>query len=245
MLAPHGPQAGDRLFSATRWSLVLEADGSQEPARSALAELCRIYWQPLYLYLRRRGFDQHDAQDLVQGFFADVIRKRSYLDADQAKGRFRTFLVGALNHYVGHAQEREHAQKRGGQTIRVPIDEAQLVEAEANATAGNLPSEQLYEHEWAATLLRRTLERLEQECAIAGKGTLFAGLKPHFTANGEADYQTLSRQLGRAVPTLRSDVGRLRARYREILRDEVAATVAQPWEVEDELRYLRQVVAAG
>jgi RNA polymerase sigma-70 factor (ECF subfamily) len=210
-----------------------------------LAELCRIYWQPLYLYLRRRGFDQYDAQDLVQGFFADLIRKRSYLDADQEKGRFRTFLVGALNHYVGHAQERERAQKRGGQATRVPIDEAELVQAEANAVAASLPSEQLYEHEWAAALLRRALARLEQECAISGKGTLFAGLKPHLTANGEANYQALSEQLGRAVSTLRSDVGRLRARYREILRDEVASTVAQASQVDEELRYLRQVVAAG
>jgi RNA polymerase sigma-70 factor (ECF subfamily) len=232
---------GDRLFASTRWSVV---DGS-ENSRIALAELCRIYWQPIYLYLRRRGYQAADAQDLTQGFFVDLIATRFYLRADKVKGSFRAFLVGALKHFVADSHDHDAAQKRGGGAIRVPMAEAELVAAE-NACAGTTSgsADDLYDRDWAAALLRRTLERLEEESVVAGKGALFENMKPYLTANGDTDYARLSQRLGRPLTTLRSDMGRFRARYRAILREEVASIVADESEVDDELRHLCRVAAA-
>lgn len=156
-----------------------------------------------------------------------MIRSRSYLRADREKGRFRSFLLGALEHLVAHRREYERAQTRGGDAVFVSMSEAELVEAEETRSTVDGTPEQLYEREWAAALLRRSNERLEQEWAIAGTSNLFQHLKPHFAADCATDYQTLSRSLGRPVTTLRSDMGRLRARYRAILRQEVAVTVQQ------------------
>jgi RNA polymerase sigma-70 factor (ECF subfamily) len=235
-------QLGDRLFASTRWSLVNDSKNS----RPALAELCRIYWQPIYLYLRRQGYQTHDAQDLTQGFFVELIESRFYLRAREEKGSFRSFLIGALKHFVVDQARRAGAEKRGGRAIWVPMSEAQLVAAEeSDLGARDRSPDDLFERDWAAALLRRTFKRLEEESAVAGKSALFSNLKPHLTDNGETDYPALSDRLGRPVTTLRSDIRRFRARYRAILREEVASTVTEASEVDDELRYLCRVAAAG
>jgi RNA polymerase sigma-70 factor (ECF subfamily) len=242
-------QAGQ--FASTRWTVVLAAGASNVSsarALDALGELCRIYWRPLYLFLRRKGLGAEDAQDLTQGFFAELIRDRSYLRADREKGRFRSFLLGALKHFVADARDREQAQKRGGGKIREPFDEATISEAE-NQVARNerWQADRVYDREWAETLLRQALARLAQECAFAGKATLFEALKSRLSPDCEEAilYNELSARVGRPAATLRKDAERLRARYGEILREEVCGTVTDPAEVDEELRYLCQALTSG
>ena len=245
------PNNHDGQFASTRWTVVFDAAQSKlspARARSALAQLCTLYWRPIYLFLRRQGYNSEDAQDLTQGFFADLIETRSYARADREKGRFLSFLLGALKHFVAHAREHDRAQKRGGDIIRVPMDEAALAEAETqNKFAHGANPESIYEREWADALLRRALKRLEKECSMAGKSALFGLLKFHLhPENGNvATYESLANQLGRSATTLRSDVARLRARFRAILRDEVGSTVEGSSQVDEELRYLCQVIAAN
>ena len=242
-------QAGQ--FVSTRWTVVLAAGDSRlssVQAHNALSELCRIYWKPLYLFLRREGIGAEDAQDLTQGFFAELIRDRFYLRADREKGPFRSFLLGALKHFVADARDHEQAQKRGGGKIREPFDEATISEAE-NQVARNQrwQADRVYDREWAETLLRQALARLAQECAFAGKATLFEALKSHLSPNGEeaVPYDELSARVRRPAATLRKDAERLRARYGEILREEVCGTVTDPAEVDEELRYLCQALTSG
>ena len=238
-------------FVSTRWTVVLAAGDSRlssVQAHNALSELCGIYWKPLYLFLRREGIGAEDAQDLTQGFFAELIRDRFYLRADREKGSFRSFLLGALKHFVADARDREQAQKRGGGKIREPFDEATISEAENQVTRNERwQSDRVYDREWAETLLRQALARLAQECAFAGKATLFEALKPHLSSDGEeiVPYDELSARMRRPAATLRKDAERLRARYGEILREEVCGTVTDPAEVDEELRYLCQALTSG
>jgi DNA-directed RNA polymerase specialized sigma24 family protein len=240
----------DGSFASTSWTVVFEAARSQassSQALSALSELCALYWRPLYLFLRREGFNSDDAQDLTQGFFAHLIETRAYTRAQPAKGRFRSFLLGALKHFVAHARDRDRAKKRGGGTICLPITDATIVEVEAQTNyVETWSADHVYEREWAAALLRRALDRLGQECALAGKSALFDCLKFHLSGTNETAvaYEEVSGRLGRPTATLRSDVARLRARYRAILREEVCGTVEEASQVDDELRYLCQVMAA-
>ncbi len=239
----------DGLFASTSWTLVFEAaqlQASSSQALNALSELCELYWRPLYLFLRREGFNPDAAQDVTQGFFADLIQNRAYARAQPAKGRFRSFLLGALKRFVVKTHKRDRAKKRGGGATYVPITDATMAEVEAQANYQDSWScDQVYEREWAAALLCRALDRLGQECAMAGKSALFDCLKCYLSGTVETAvaYEELSHRLGRPTVTLRSDVARLRARYRAILREEVRVTVEEPSQVDDELRYLCQVIA--
>ena len=239
------------LFASTRWTMVLQAGDSavaSSQSLSALSELCRIYWRPLYLFLRREGHSADDAQDLTQGFFVQLIETRAYARADKEKGRFRSFLLGALKHFVANTRDRDRAQKRGGGMVPEQLDDKAIAEVEAQvdrATKWN--ADHVYEREWAASLLRQSLDRLSQECRLAGKAVLFDCLKQYLSATGEAavPYEELAPRLHRPVATLRSDVARLRARYRAILREEVRGTIAEASEVDEELRHLCHVLIAA
>ena len=239
------------LFTSTRWTMVLDAGESHTPpteALRALSELCRIYWRPIFLFLRRQGSSPDDAQDLTQGFFAHLIESRAYARADPDKGRFRSFLLGALKHFVAHARAHDRTQKRGGGMILGPLDTAAIAEADARAVGPQTWSaERVYEREWAETLLRTALDRLAEECALAGKDELFKKLNSHLSVSSERaiPYEQLSLQLGRPITTLRSDVARLRSRYRAILREEVGGTVADTSEIDAELRHFCEVLAAA
>jgi DNA-directed RNA polymerase specialized sigma24 family protein len=241
---------GAGSFQSTRWTVVLAAagdDATPSQSHEALSELCRIYWRPVYLFLRRDGHAPADAQDLTQGFFADFIITRFYARADREKGRFRSFLLGALKHFVSDSRARELAQKRGGGTIREPLDEAAIMEAENQvARISQWDTHQVYDRAWAEALLRQGLSRLGEECALAGKSTLFEALKSHLSPGGAdaLSYSQLSLRLGRSAVTLRKDVERLRNRYGQILRDEVRGTVVDPAGVDDELRYLCRTIAS-
>src|SRR5262245_32949594 len=184
-------QAATRESSvaSTRWTVVHQAADSQTESQHALnglSELCQIYWRPVYVFLRRQGNSQHDAQDLTQGFFADLIESRAYARADPAKGRFRSFLFGTLKHFVAHARDHDRAQKRGGGSVPVELDEAAISEAETYASRCNhWSADGIFEREWAASLARQALDRVAQEYELGGKGALFEALKSRLTA-GEA-----------------------------------------------------------
>ena len=245
-----GTETNDRngLFASTRWTVVLEAGDSAAASTqslNALSELCQIYWRPLYLFLRREGYGSDYAQDLTQAFFADLIETRAYARADREKGRFRSFLLGALKHFVADARDRDRAQKRGGGAIPEQLDDKAIAEAEAQVErAAKWNSDRVYDREWAASLLRRALDRLAQECALAGKAELFGYLKPYLSVTEDAavPYDEMAQRVHRPVTTLRSDVARLRARYRAILREEVRGTVAEGSDVDEELRHLCSVL---
>ena len=243
-------ESRDQSFASTRWTIVLEAGDSATAsahALSALSELCQIYWRPLYAFLRRQGYGAEDAQDLTQGFFAHLIETRAYARADHERGRFRSFLLGALKHFVAHARDRGLALKRGGGMILQHLDDEAIAEAEAQIVrATKWQAEEVYDRQWAASLWRQALDRLAQECALAGKTELFGYLQPYLTATEQSTipYEEIARRSHRPVTTLRSDLARLRKRYSLILREEVRDTVLEPAEVNEELRHLCRAVTA-
>jgi RNA polymerase sigma-70 factor (ECF subfamily) len=215
-------------------------------ALSALSELCQIYWRPVYVFLRRQGVPEHDAQDLTQGFFAQLIESRAYSRADPTKGKFRSFLLGTLKHFVAHVRDYDRAQKRGGANTPVQLDEAALSEAETYASrCRDWSADGIFDREWAASVARQALDRLAQEYELGGKAALFEALKSRL-AGGEAaaiPYEDLADRLGRTAAHLRVEATRLRARYGAILRDEVKGTVIHSSDVDEELRYLRQAMS--
>ena len=240
----------DNSFASTRWTVVRQAADSQtasQHALSALTELCQIYWRPVYVFLRRQGISEHDAQDITQGFFADLIETRAYARADPVKGRFRSFLLGTLKHFVAHVRDYDRAQKRGSGNMPVRLDEAALSEAETYASrCKDWSADGIFDREWAASVARQALDRLAQEYELGGKAALFEALKSRLTT-GEAaaiPYEELANRLGRTAAHLRVEVTRLRARYGAILRDEVKGTVVGSSDVDEELRYLRQAMIA-
>jgi len=245
-----GAESRYESFAPTRWSIVLEAGNSatvSAHAFNALSELCQIYWRPLYSFLRRQGCGREDARDLIQGFFADLVETRAYERADREKGRFRSFLLGTLKHYAADVHDRGRALKRGGGMIIQSLDDQATAEAEAQlARTTKWQPEEVYDREWAALLLRQALDRFTQECALAGKAELLSHLMPYLSANEESaiPYEEMAERTHRPVATLRSDVARMRKRYRAILREVVRDTVLETEDVDEELRYLCQVLAA-
>ncbi len=224
--------------------MVLTAGSSQNPqAQAALERLCELYWYPLYAYIRRRGHSPEDAQDLTQEFFARLL-KRNWLErADQAKGRFRSFLLSAMNHFLSDEWDRARAQKRGGGALPLPL---QLDSAETrygHEPADHATPEQNYERRWALALLAEVLRRLGNEYAQEGRAELFGALHPCLVGPGAAQpYAELAVNLGVTEGTIKAAVHRLRQRYRQLLHDEIAQTVAEPGEVDDELRHLLVVL---
>jgi RNA polymerase sigma-70 factor (ECF subfamily) len=215
-------------------------------ARDALARLCRTYWYPLYAHVRRRGHSPEDAQDLTQAFFARLLEKNWVGDADQAKGRFRTFLLTAMNRFLADEWDKARAQKRGGGVPLVPL---QFDTAETRygvePTDGSTP-ERSFERRWALTLLEEVLNRLRAEWELEGKADTFAILHPCLVGERTAQpYAELAVKLGVSEGTMKTTVHRLRQRYRQLLREEIANTVAGPGEVDEELRHLFAVLAGG
>jgi RNA polymerase sigma factor (sigma-70 family) len=241
------------LFTTTRWSLILSAVSPQtkeQKARDALAELCRIYWRPIYSYVCRRGYGTQDAQDLTQDFFL-MILERNWLDhADPNRGRFRSLLLKSLQNFLTNAAERQRTQKRGGDAEFVSWDDwmsegpSQL--SVSPQTLDSLPAERLFDLRWAATVVEQALRRLREECECNGKLRLFHVLSRHLTAErDEVSYASLSDALGLPETAIKKQLHNLRQRYRWLLRDEVARTVENPSDIEDEIRYLCAALAAG
>jgi RNA polymerase sigma-70 factor (ECF subfamily) len=233
--------AGNPRFRSTRWSVVLAAQATPGPdADRALATLCETYWYPLYAFARRRGQDAEAAQDLTQEFFARLLDKRDFGAANPARGKFRSFLLGAFVHHMSNERERAAAWKRGGRATVLPLDLTAGEERYCREPADNRTPEKLYERRWALTLLETVLQQLRREHESAGRDRAFEVLSgPALTtAAGEVPYRTLAAQLGMTETAVKVAVHRLRHRYRELIRETVAQTLTDPRDVEDEIRFL-------
>ncbi len=232
-------------FVTTHWSLVVSAGGNDTTqARNALEKLCRAYWFPIYAFVRRQGHNPHDAQDLTQEFFARLLEKNQIAGADRNRGRFRSFLLASLKHFLANEWHKARAQKRGGGQVPIPIDAAAAESKCGFEPADTLTAEKIYERRWALTLLDQVLRRLRDEYTRDGKENLFEQLKPTLTeASRSVRYADIAAQLGTSEGAVKVAVHRLRQRYREVLRAEIADTVASPGEVDDEIRNLFAALA--
>ena len=234
--------AGPSEFPTTRWTLVVVAsDPKRKEVRSALASLCENYWYPLYAYLRRRGYPTDQAQDLTQEFFIRVLEGR-YLDrADPEKGRFRAFLLTSLKFFVADEEDRNRAQKRGGGAL-LPLEFSSGEERYQREPAHDETPERIFERRWALSVLERVVEKLRDEFVRHGRPEHFERLKVFLLGHSDAPYAALAHELNTSEGALKVAIHRLRKRYRELFRQEIANTVADPAEVESELRFLAAVL---
>jgi RNA polymerase sigma factor (sigma-70 family) len=233
-------------FVTTRWSVVVTAGGRDTTrADEALAKLCQTYWYPLYAYVRRRGHSPEDAQDLTQAFFARLLERNWVAAADRQKGRFRSFLLSALNHFLADEWDKARAQKRGGGRTPVPLKFDTAETRYGHEPVDNVTPEQSYERRWALTLLDEVLKRLQTEYEQEGRAELFAELNPCLIGDRTSQpYAELAVKLGVTEGAVKSAVHRLRQRYRQLLRDEIAQTVAEPGELNEELQHLFRTLSA-
>jgi RNA polymerase sigma-70 factor (ECF subfamily) len=227
-------------FPTTQWGRVVTAGNRAAPeAREALAQLCAIYWYPLYAFIRRRGQDPDPAEDLVQGFFVTLFEKDGLAALGRAKGRFRSFLMASCLHYLANLRDHDRALKRGGGRVVVPFDTLRAEDRYRIEPAHELTAERLFERRWATTLLNLVLDRLAAEMFRAGKAPLFDALRP--TLLGTPDkvaYASIAGELRCSEAAARVAAHRLRTRYRNLLREEVARTLDDPAAIEDEIRDL-------
>ena len=241
-------QEGGAAFASTHWSVVLLTAQSQSPeaAQAAMARFCQSYWPPLYTFLRRRGRSPGDAQDLTQAFFAHLLEQNTLARASREKGRLRTFLLGSLQHFLSNERAHQQALKRGGGQQMVSLDD-HLVEAEA-AMLGPAPLDAAvgYDRQWAASLVSRAWDQLHRDMVAEGQEKLFGTLKP-FVIGGSAappDQAQTASQMQMPISTFRNSLRRLRLRYRESLRAEIARTVSNVSEIEEEMQYLFRLLVS-
>jgi RNA polymerase sigma factor (sigma-70 family) len=232
-------------FATTRWTMVNAAGHRSGPqASEALAELCQIYWPPLYGYLRGRGHAPEEAQDLTQGFFARLLERQDIRTAEQARGRFRGFLLTALKRYVINEHERATAARRGGRHVRLALDFDDAERTYALERRNEDTPERVFDRKWATITLDRALRRLREECDRAGKGAEANALLPYLTDTSELPtYRVTAGELGLTEGAVKVAVHRLRQRFGAILRLEVGETVLEPDEVADEMRELIRAVS--
>jgi RNA polymerase sigma-70 factor (ECF subfamily) len=233
------------VFVTTHWSVVLTAGHSDTArAQAALEKLCRTYWYPLYAYVRRRGQSPEDAKDLTQEFFARLLERNWVGRADQQKGRFRSFLLSAMNHFLADEWDKARAQKRGGGQMPVPSQFDTAETRYGHEPVDKTTPEQNYERRWALTLLDTVLQRLRSEYEREGRAELFAALHSCLVGDRtDQPYAELAGKLGVSESAVKSTVHRLRQRYRQLLRDEIAQTVAEPGEIDEELHHLFAALA--
>jgi len=232
-------------FTTTHWSVVLEAQSESPAAQEALEKLCRVYWRPIYGFVQRQGIGPEEAKDVTQGFFADLLEHRTLTAVRKEKGRFRSYLLGALKYFLADERRRATAIKRGkGQTL-IPLEELSTHERLDMEPADPVTAEQIYERRWASTVLERVLSRSKDEYRAAGNAALFDSLKQLLPDEPGAPSQAdIAAQLGMTENAVRQAFYRFRQRYQSLLREEIAHTVATPGDVEDELRHLIAVVRA-
>jgi RNA polymerase sigma-70 factor (ECF subfamily) len=239
---PLSPQAA---FNTTHWSVVLAVTHSDSTrAREALAKLCQTYWYPLYAYVRRRGYSAPDAQDLTQAFFEQLLERRSLAGATPGLGKFRSFLLTAMKHFLASQWKHGMAQKRGGGAPMLSLDWAAAEERFDLEPATQASPDKLFEKQWALTILGDVLTRLGREYQSEGKTDLFAALRQTLLGLRESQpYAELAVKLGLSESAVKVAVHRLRKRYRGLIREEITNTLDDPREVEGEMRYLFQVLA--
>ena len=238
-------QNGAVAFTTTHWSVVLEAQGESPAAQQALENLCRTYWRPIYSFVQRQGIGPEEAKDITQAFFADLLEHRSLTAVRREKGRFRSFLLGALKHFLADERRRAVAIKRGKGQRLIPFEEVAADEWTKMEPADPVTAEQIYERRWASTVLERVLSRSKDEYGAAGNAALFDSLKQLLPDEPGAPSQAdIAAQLGMTENAVRQAFHRFRHRYQSLLREEIAHTVATPSDIEDELRHLISVVRA-
>lgn len=227
-------------FATTQWSLVLAAGKECHVQRkTALSQLCQTYWMPLYSYARRQVSDAHQAQDLTQAFFERLLEKNFAAEADPQRGRFRAFLITSFKHFLSKERDRQRTVKRGGRQSILSLDFESGDSYVATQPATNLTPEQIFERQWAITLLDRVLGRLEREQERAGKASQFHLLKNSMISQSDrVSYAALAHELGMTESAARMAASRLRSRYRDLLRDEISQTVATGEDIDDEIRHL-------
>ncbi len=236
---------GQPVFATTHWSVVLAAANEETAeAAAALERLCRTYWYPLYAYVRREGYSPADAQDLTQGFFAQLLAQHSLAHVAPEKGRFRSFLLAAMRHFLSDQRDRAQAVKRGGGAEILSLDAQEAEERYRLEPVDRLDAEKIYERRWAMTLLEQALVRLRDEMAVAGKAELFERLKGFVAGDREVSCGQVAAHLGLSESGTKSAVHRLRQRYRELVREEIAHTVANPAEIDLEIGYLMALLSA-
>jgi RNA polymerase sigma factor (sigma-70 family) len=242
--APAG-QYGAAAFTTTHWTTVLEAQGDSPAAQQALEELCRMYWRPVYSFLRRQGIGAAEAEDITQGFFAQLLERRSFDAVRKEKGRLRSFLLAALKYFLADEQRRTMAIKRGKGQRLIPLEELHADERTDMEPSDPMTAEMIYERRWALTVLERVMSRLKNEYRAAGNAALFDSLKQLLPDEPGAPSQAeIAARLGMTENAIRQAFYRFRQRYQSLLREEIAHTVATPGDIEDELRHLIAVVEA-
>lgn len=234
------------VFATTHWSVVLAACGQKtSESAAALEELCRAYWSPVHAYLRRWGHTPEDAQDLTQGFFERVIQGESFCGVDPRKGRFRTFLLTALKHFLCDQRDRQRALKRGGGRPEISLDALAAHERGRVEPIDALSADKLYQRQWALAVLEHAFHRLREDFVASGKGAIFEALKGVVVGEkGSETYTELGARFGRSESAVRNTVQRVRQRYRDYIREEIAKTVPCVTEVDEEIRFLMEALSA-
>ena len=232
-------------FTTTHWSLVLNArDPSSPLATEALEKLCRTYWYPLYVYVRRQGEDDESAKDLTQGFFARLLEKNYLAQVQRERGKFRSFLLASLKHFLADEWDKARAQKRGGGQPIISLDDTTCEDRYRLEPAEAMDAEKLFERRWALTLLEQARTRVKEEYVKAGKAELYDRLNAFESGDQNApSYAQVAAELGLTESAVKSAVFRMRQRYRELVREEVANTVESPAEVDEEIRHLISVIS--
>jgi RNA polymerase sigma factor (sigma-70 family) len=237
--------SGPVAFATTHWSVVLEAQSESPAAQEALEKLCRIYWRPIYSFARRQGIRPEEAQDITQGFFAQLLERRSLSAVRKEKGRLRSYLLGALKYFLADEQRRAMAIKRGKRQRLIPLEELRADERIEMEPVDPVTAEMIYERRWALTVLERVINRLKDEYRAAGNVALFDSLKQLLPDEPGAPSQAeIAARLGMTENAIRQAFYRFRQRYQLLLREEIAQTVATPGDIEDELRHLIAVIEA-
>ncbi len=244
LAAPAENHAG--VFATTRWSVILRASsGEDDLAKQGLEDICRACWYPIYAFIRRMGYSPEDAQDLAQGFFEHLLSNNVLAHADPARGRFRSFLLGSLRHFISNETRKERAVKRGGRMTFVPLEIEEGEERFERDIAHPDTPEKHFERCWAENLLERATDALRRDYERQGKGPLFHALQPFLAGSADPNaYRELADTLNMSSGTIAVAVFRLRKRYGELLREEIGQTVDDPSDIENEIRLLVEAVAS-
>jgi RNA polymerase sigma-70 factor (ECF subfamily) len=238
-------QDGRFAFTTTHWSVVLEAQGESPAAQEALEKLCRVYWRPIYSFVRRQGAGPEEAQDLTQGFFALLLERRDLRTVRKEKGRLRSYLLSAVKHFLADEHRRAMAIKRGKGQRLIPLEELRSEERGGMEPSDPLTAERIYERRWASTLLDRVLSRLEEKYRSRGNAALFDSFNELLADEpGAPSHADIAAQLGMTENAVSQAFHRFRQSYQSLLREEIAHTVATPGDIENELRYLIAVIRA-
>src|SRR5277367_2817896 len=245
----HGPPSeGAASFHTTRWTIVMRAAQSQaQGGQSALAELCRLYWYPLYTFARRRGHSPDDAKDLTQGFFLHVLEHRAFTGGDRLKGKFRSFLLASFQNHLSDAADRARRLKRGGDKVFVQLDAEDAEKRYRLEPVDFLTAEKIFDARWAMTVLGEAMKKLSQEYAVGGKASTFEALKVFLDTNNSRtppSYDEVASRLQITTGAVKTHIHRLRKRYTALLREEVGRTVSDPAEIDEEIHALCEALIA-